>query len=151
MFQTNKSKLKARHRTSRRKLRCNKRRGSAVVEAALCIPFVIILMLGTLEVCSGIYLKESLTVSAYEGVRAGIGRRSERDQVVDTVNQMLEDRNIADATVLIEPANFDSLNALDPVSVTIEAPTAGNSLYIFDSMVNRTVRARVIMVREFDD
>lgn len=127
------------------------RRGSAVVEASFCIPLIIVLMLGTLEVCSGIYLKESLTVAAYEGTRAGLGRRTKREEVEIIVKQMLEDRNVQNATVTITPDDFDTLRALDPVSVEIKAPTAGNSLYIFDSMVNRDVRARVIMVREFDD
>lgn len=150
MFKTKQSNRIA----SRRNLRRESRRGAAVVEAALCIPLVVMLMLGTLEVCSGIYLKESLTVAAFEGVRSGVGRRTTRDDVAASVDQMLKDRNVVlgqSGEILIEPEDFSTLKALDPISVTITAPTAGNSLYIFDSLVNRNVRARVIMVREFDD
>lgn len=137
----------------------NARKGGAAVEAAICFPVIILLMMGTLEICAGIYLKESLTVCAYEGVRAGIHRRSTADEVMERVLAMLEDRHItipedAGGTpqgIEIIPSDFGDLEALDPITVRITAPTAGNSLYIFDSLVNRNVSASVSMVREFDE
>lgn len=129
------------------------------MEAAFCFPVIIILMMGTLEICAGIFLKESLTLCAYEGVRAGIHRRSSAEDVMDRVLEMLEDRQItipegAGGTpqgIEIIPSDFSDLNALDPITVRIIAPTAGNSLYIFDSLVDRNVSASVTMVREFDE
>ena len=38
-------------------------------------------MLGTLEVCSGIYLSESLSVCAYEAARIGVRRRATADDI----------------------------------------------------------------------
>ena len=149
--------IESTRRVSRvRARRRHARGGAAAVEAAFCMTFILIpLMMGTLEVCSGIYLQESLTVCAYEGVRAGIGRRSTAEDVQARVALALEDRNIviADdvAGVVITPSNFDSLNALDPVTVTITVRTAGNSLFIFDTVWNRDVSASVTMVREFDE
>lgn len=135
------------------------RRGGAAVEAAICFPVIIILMMGTLEICAGIFLKESLTLCAYEGVRAGIHRRSSAEDVMERVLEMLEDRQItipesSDGSpqgIEIIPSDFSDLKALDPITVRIIAPTAGNSLYIFDSLVNRNVSASVTMVREFDE
>ena len=46
----------------------------------------------------------------------------------------LEDRQITipdnddDLGVTISPTDFDDLDALDPITITIVAPTAGNSL-----------------------
>ncbi len=116
-------------------------------------------MMGTLEICAGIYLKESLTLCAYEGVRAGIHRRSTAEDVMERVLEMLEDRLItipedsggSPQGIEIIPSDFSGLNALDPITVRITAPTAGNSLYIFDSLVNRDVAVSVTMVREFDE
>jgi Flp pilus assembly protein TadG len=144
------SALPTRHRRRR-----DERGGTAVVEAALCIPIIIILMLGTLEVCAGIFLAESLTVCAYEAARAGVRRRSTAEDVRERALEALADRNVtlldADESITITPNDFSELNALDEIRVTITAPTAGNSLYIFDTFVNRNVTASCSMVREFDE
>ncbi len=135
----------------RRRLHGRQRRGAAAVECAFCIPVVIILMFATLETCSGIFLKETLTVAAYEGVRVGVRRRATASAVQTRCEEILAARNIQNATITITPSNFDSLDALDPITVTVSAPTAGNSLFIFDFMAARTASAEVSMVREFDD
>lgn len=135
------------------------RSGAAVVEAAFCIPIVIILMLGTLEVCSGIYLAESIKVSAYEAVRVGVRRRATAEQVYERAMEALKDRQVSlprnasgqELGVIVTPANFSGLKSLDPIRVTITAPTRGNSMYIFDTLYNRNVTASVSMVREFDE
>lgn len=137
--------------------RSSDRRGGAAVEAAICFPFIIILMLGTLEVCAGIYLKESITVCAFEGVRLGTRRRGTAEEVRDRALAALAERQVTipendpSVGVTVTPENFDSLNALDPITVQITVPTAGNALFIFDSLVNRNVTASVTMVREFDE
>ncbi|MFT5299781.1 MAG: hypothetical protein ACI814_000554 [Mariniblastus sp.] len=133
------------------------RGGVAAVEAAICFPLIIILMLGTLEITSGLYLKESLVVCAFEGARAGIHRRSTAQDVLDRVQEMLNDRQVDIPSgdpalgVTVTPSDFSGLGELDPITVKITAPTAGNSIFIFDSMANRNVSASVTMVREFDD
>ena len=127
------------------------RRAAAAVECAFCIPIVILLMFGTLETCSGIFLKESIKVAAFEGARTGVRRRATPADVRTEVESVLAMRDVQGATITIEPSDFDPLNALDPITVTVSAPTAGNSLYIFDFMADRVVSAQVTMVREFDD
>ena len=136
---------------SRRRPHGRQRRGAAAVECAFCIPVIIILMFATLETCSGIFLKETLTVAAYEGVRVGVRRRATAAAVEARCQAILDARNVQNATITITPSNFDSLDALDPITVTVSAPTAGNSLFIFDFMADRTASAEVSMLREFDD
>lgn len=127
------------------------RGGAAAVEAAICIPVVIVLMLGTLEISAGIYLKESLTVAAYEGVRAGVKRRSTYADVVGRCQDVLDARGVTDGTIVVTPSDFSALQALDPVTVRVTAPSAGNCVMIFDHMVNREVSAEVVMAREFTE
>ena len=134
------------------------RSGAAAVEAAIIIPIVIIpIMMGTLEICAGLYLKESLTICAFEGVRIGTRREGTAEAVLARVQEVLDDRQI-DMTasnpgvgITIDPPDFSGLDALDPITVTIVAPTAGNSIFIFDHLANRNVSASVTMVREFDN
>ncbi|MEL7497534.1 MAG: TadE family protein [Planctomycetota bacterium] len=135
------------------------RRGAAAVEAAICFPLIIILMMGTLEICAGIYLKESLSICAFEGCRVGVRRRATREMVLARVNEVLADRQVVLPTdgsgnavgVEVLPTDWSGLRELDQITVRITAPTQGNSLYIFDSMVNRNVTSQVTMVREFNE
>ena len=131
-----------------------RRKGIAAVEAAFCVPVLVILMFGTLEICAGIYLRESITVAAFEGVRAGLGRGSDADDIRDAVNQVLADRNISlgdTGKIVIRPNSFNNIKALEPVSVEISVPTRNNVLFAFSHLINRTVRGRAVMFREFDE
>jgi len=138
-------------RTLNGQRRGRRRRGSAAVECAFCIPVVLLIMFGTLETCSGVFLKEALTVTAYEGCRVGVRRRATATDVTNECNALLAARGITGATVTVTPNNFSALNALDQISVTVSAPTNGNSAYIFNFLADRSVSAKVTMVREFDE
>ena len=141
-------------KTSKIKSSGNRNHGSAAVEAAICLPLIILLMLGTLEVCAGFYLKESLTVAAYEGARTGVKRRATESDVEDQVRAILEARDVTldnGGSISIVPSDFSTLSALDPITVRVTAKTTGNSVLIFDSLVNREVTAHVVMLREFNE
>lgn len=127
------------------------RRGTAAVECAVCIPLLLAIMFSTLEVCSGIFLRETATVAAYEGCRVGVRRRATNRDARDQVQAVLDARNVTGGTITVTPADFSTLSALDPITVTVTAPTAGNSLYIFDFLAGRTVTGQVSMVREFNE
>lgn len=136
-----------------------RRRGAAAVEAAFCFPLIIVMMMGTLEICAGIHLKESISICAYEGVRVGVRRRATAEQVRARVVEALADRLITMPTdgsgnplgIEVIPSDFSDLNALDPITVRITTPTAGNSIFIFKYMLNREIISSVTMVREFDE
>ena len=127
------------------------RSGVAAVEAAICFPLIILLMLGTLEITAGLYLRESLSVCSFEACRVGTRRGSTAADVEARALEVLADRGVTGANIVITPDGFGGLSALDPISVEISAPTAGNSIFIFDNLANRTIFSTVTMVREFDD
>ena len=127
------------------------RSGAAVVEAAICFPLILLLTLGTLEITSGLYLRESLSVCCFEACRVGTRRGATANDVQARAEEVLADRGITGATVVLTPNNFDSLNSLDTFSVQITAPTAGNSIFIFDNLTNRSIQSSVTMIREFDE
>ncbi len=137
--------FKIRRRNRRR------RNGAAAVEAALCMPVVIILMFGTLEACSGIFLTESLKIVAYEGARVGVRRGATFDMVEARCQEVLSARGVKGGTVTITPGNFADLLALQPVNVTVEAPYSGNSLFAFSIFTGHSAEGAVSMMREFDD
>lgn len=129
------------------------RSGAAVVEAAICIPVIIILMFATLEISAGFYLQQSLTIAAYEGARIGAKRRATRDQVIERVEDILAARNVtlgSQGQITVTPSDLSTLATLEPLTVTVEAPSSGNCTFIFNSMANRQLSATVKMAREFD-
>jgi len=144
-----------------------KRSGIAAVECAFCLLVLTPIIFGTLEMCAGILVQQSLTVSAYEGVRAGVGRGTTDADVLARTAQILEFRGVSlgdgsttefaqpnakHGIFLITPNNLpiDQLDALDPITVRIAAPTEGNATPIFEHLINRTIEVSVTMVREFD-
>jgi hypothetical protein len=129
------------------------RKGVAVTEAAFCIPVILILIFGSLEVCNVIFVKERVSICAYEGCRVGVKRRATRQQAFDASKQLMNSFGYSDSqfTVTVTPDDFSTLEALDPISVSISYPLTGTAS-LFGSIINQTtVTSTVQMVREFDD
>jgi len=129
------------------------RGGAAAVEAALCIPLIILLMFGTLEISAGYYLQESVTIAAYEGARQGARRRGTSEQVISRVEEILEARNVqlGSGTITVTPTDLTTLDAVQPLTVTVQVQSAGNGALFFDTMANRTITGSVTIAREFDN
>jgi Flp pilus assembly protein TadG len=107
--------------------RRRKTRGVAAAELAVCLPVVVLLVLATIESCSAIFLKQSLTVAAYEGVRTAIEKGASAASVQTICNQILTDRRVKGSKVSISPSDIASLNPGDYVNVTVSAPCSPNS------------------------
>src|SRR3954447_10127741 len=107
--------------------RPSKRRGVAAAELAVCLPVVVLLVLATIESCSALFLKQSLTVAAYEGVRTAIEKGSTTANIQTACDQILADRRIQAAQVTINPANKAAMKPGDFIAVTVTAPCNSNS------------------------
>ncbi len=133
---------------SRRPIRGGKRRGVAAAELAVCLPVVVLLVIASIEACSALFLKQSLTVAAYEGVRTALEQGATTATVQASCDQILADRNIRGATVSIKPSNIASLNPGDFIDVTVSAPCASNSLVPTTFYRGRTLSATASMMIE---
>ena len=122
------------------------------MECAFCIPLVILLMFGTLSVCSDMYLKQTLTIAAFEGARTGVRRHGNREGVEAAVQNILDARGVVNAEITILPLDFTSLNALDEIEVQVVVPTDNNTFYAWGLLgSDREIGAKVVMAREFDE
>lgn len=150
-----------------KRFRSGNRSGVAAVECAVCLLILTPIIFGTLEVCAGVLAKQSLTVSAYEGVRAGVGRGTTNADILTRTAQVLEFRGVSlgdgstskfaksgdkHGIFLITPDGrpVEELDALDPITVRIVAPSEGNATPVFEHLLNRDIVVAVTMVREFD-
>jgi Flp pilus assembly protein TadG len=126
-----------------------RRRGIATVELAVCMPVIALLVVATIEACSMIFLKQSLSVAAYEGVRAAISAGGNASTVRSTCNQILKDRRVKDATITIAPEQFDTLNPGQYVDVTISAPCGSNNILPVKFYRGQTLSETASMMIEF--
>jgi len=131
----------------RTKSSCN-RRGVAAAELAVCLPIVVLLVIATIESCSALFLKQSLTASAYEGVRAAIKKGATAASVQTASNQILADRRIQSSQVTLTPASIATLKPGDFIDVTVSAPCSPNSPVPMTFFRGRTLSAKASMMVE---
>jgi len=123
-------------------------RGVAAAELAVCLPIIVLLVIASIEACSAIFLKQSLTVAAYEGIRTAIEEGGSVAKVQTACNQILTDRHIQGGQITVTPSDITSLHAGDFVNVTVTAPCAPNSLVPAAFYRGRTLSATASMMVE---
>jgi Flp pilus assembly protein TadG len=134
-------------------MKCSKprrqRRGVAAAELAVCLPIVVLLLIGSIEACSMIFLKQSLAVAAYEGARTAIVPGATSAEVTAACDQVLADRKITGGVVTVKPKNIDALTPGDFVDVTVSAPCSANSVVPNTFYRGRTLSSNASMMIEF--
>lgn len=128
-----------------------KRRGTAAAECALCLPLIVMITFATIDISSALFLKESLTIAAYEGARVGVLRGGTNQSATARVMEILDDRGISyqESSISISTPSFDAANTLDPVTVTVQVQCQGNMPLTGQLFTNRTIGASVTFRKEF--
>ena len=124
------------------------RRGVAATEAAISLPILIFIVLGTLDCCNCIFLRQSLTVAAYEGARVAILPDVTAENVEAQTLLILKERGIEEATVTISPNNFISLPMGALVEVNVWAPAVGNVPVYLGMFISSNFESSVTMMIE---
>jgi hypothetical protein len=109
---------------------------------------IVLLVIATIEACSAIFLKQSLTIAAYEGARTALAERTTPGSVQAACNQVLADRNIQGATVTVSPSNIAALDTGAFIDVTVSAPCDANSVVPTTFYRGRTLTATASMMVE---
>lgn len=141
-------------RTSRRRRRRRPpvRGGVASVEFAFILPVLLTLTLGTMDLCSVIFMKEAAVIAAYEGARQGVNRDGTNQDAVDRITDFLDNRgmNYDPSTVAqISSPGFDNADTLESVTVTVRIPARGNLFaptWLFDDL---QIEAACTMRKEY--
>jgi Flp pilus assembly protein TadG len=126
-----------------------KRRGVAAAELAVCLPVIVLLVLGTMEACTMIFLKQSLTVASYEGARMALADGATSQDVQDTCEDVLSDRRVSNARVTITPSNLATVQPGEYVTITISAPSDSNAILRNMFYRGKTITASASMMNEF--
>lgn len=125
-----------------------KSRGVAAAELAVCLPIVVLLVVATIESCSALFLKQSLTVAAYEGVRTAIEKGSSSGNVQAVCSAILKDRRVQGSQVSVTPANISALKPGEYINVTVSAPCVSNSPVPTAFFRGKTLSATATMMIE---
>lgn len=138
---------------SNRGRRVSKRRGVATVEFAICLPALIALTIGTIDMCSMLFLKESIKLAAYEGARRGVGRGRTNADVIARVQEFLDERSI---TYTGDPCTFSSpdfatASTLENVTTTVTVPCNGNLLIPSVLFAGINLSADVTLRKEYQN
>ena len=128
------------------------RRGVATAELAICLPIVIAICVATIDICSARFLRESLTIAAYEGARVGAPKGGTDALARVRILQLLDERNItyeSGDVVTISGNSFETADTMDHVTVTVRAPAAGNLISATQFFNNKTIEAQVTLRKEY--
>ena len=136
----------------RRTRKARDRKAAATVEFAICLPVLLFLTLGTMDLCSVIFLKESVTLAAYEGSRRGVARGRTNADVTSRIEEFLDDRGIvyeSGGLVTFSSPDFNSADTLENVTITVTVPTAGNMIIPTSLFGDLDVTSTVTMRKEY--
>ncbi|QDU58602.1 TadE/TadG family type IV pilus assembly protein [Aeoliella mucimassa] len=125
-----------------------KRRGVAATEFAVCLPIIMLIMLGMIETCSMIFLKQSLAIAAYEGSHTAVKPGATTAEVAATCQGILNDRNISGATIQVLPKDIEKLNVGEYMTIQVTAPSSQNAVVPVKFFRGSTIQASAVMMKE---
>lgn len=126
------------------------RSGVAAAELAVCLPVIVLLVLATIEACTMVFLKQSLTVASYEGARVALANGATNQDVQTACEQILQDRRVEGGTVSVRPPDLPALQPGDMVDVTVTAPCGPNSVLPVMFYRDRSMTSTASMMIEFE-
>lgn len=138
-------------RRQRKRLRPN-RDAIATAELAVCLPLILTICIATIDLCSAMFLRESLTIAAYEGARVGVPKGGTNATATARITALLDERNIqydAGSVVTFSGNGFDGAQTLDHVRVTVSVPAATNLISPAKFFGNKQISAAVTMRKEY--
>jgi hypothetical protein len=109
------------------------------------------LTLATIDLCSVFFLKETVTIAAYEGARRGINRGGTNAAATNRVQEVLNERGIqyGNNVVTFDGTTFNNAETLEHVTLVVTVPAAGNLLSPAGLFGDLTLTSRVTMRKEF--
>lgn len=126
----------------------SKRRGTATVELAICLPLLVMLIFGGMEAANGIFLKQALTSAAYESAKMASTVGYTHIEAEARALEVLTSRGLQNAQIEIDPPITASTPLGTPITVTVSAPADLNAISPMVIHTSETsVKARVVMVR----
>ena len=133
---------------NRNRKHAGNRKGAAVVEFAVCLPVIVLIMLGSIEAANMLFLRQALVQASYEGAKAAIKGDSDNATVTLIANQVAAGRRLEGFTVETIPADVSSAAEGELVRVRSTAPVNSNSFISGTVFRQLDLTAEAVMVKE---
>lgn len=124
-----------------------KRKAAAIVEFVICLPVLIVLVMGAIECTSMIFVDQSLNVVAYEGIRAAIKASAQPGDAMARAQQVIAERKLKSAQVTFQPSEPAGITRGTPITITVTAPCEANSVMGLD-FFSTSLEAVAVMNKE---
>jgi Flp pilus assembly protein TadG len=124
------------------------RKGTAVVELAICLPIIAVVVFASIEASSLVFLRQTLVQASYESVKVAVDPEATNANANAAAFQVTDGRNLEGVTVTLQPGNVQNVPRGATITVTVSAPGNSNSLFPFQMFNNRTISASATMVKE---
>lgn len=132
----------------RRRMRCHSRDALAAVELAVCLPVLVLLMLGAIESSNMIFLRQALVQSSYEAVKLAARPDATSVEATARAEAVLTARGIEDFTVTLNPANTELIVRGTDILATATAPMDANRLVPFSPFAGQAVSVSMTSVKQ---
>lgn len=125
-----------------------RRSGVAAVEAAVCLPVIFLLVLGSIQASSYIFLKQSLHAAAYETARHATQLRATNSKARREGNALLNARQVKGGSIRFNVRDISKAPRGSAIRVTVGASTRRNTPLAAAVLANRRIQCQVVMVKE---
>lgn len=124
------------------------RRAAAVVEFAVCLPLLMLLILGSIEATSAVFLKQALSTAAYEGIREAVQPNATTADARQRAIDVLSSRQVRGSSVTFTPGDVRAVARGQTVTIEVTAPAGANSPFMGKVIRDRVTSVRTVMIKE---
>ncbi|MCH5375246.1 MAG: pilus assembly protein [Planctomycetes bacterium] len=128
----------------------NRRRGAASVECAVCLPLLVLIVLGTIEVCSVVFLQQALQTTVYETARIAASPLGDTLDAAKAGRDIMDRLELQGGTVTVETSELPGDSAIKLVTATAALPVASNRILKAWVISVPQLSAQCTMVKEVD-
>lgn len=126
----------------------NRRQGTAVVEMAICLPLLVTVVFGSIELANGIFLRQGATAAAYEAARIVTATGGTEQAAKTRTNEILRSLNIRGAKLEFTPSVTTNTKRGTRITVQVTIPAHQNSTGVNMFLKTRDVVSEITMVRQ---
>ena len=126
----------------------SKRGGVAAVEFAACLPLLMLLVFGSIEASSLIFLKQSLHVAAYETARAAVQPGTDASAASEAAIDILNSRGVVGFDLQFPGGDPSLVTRGSLIRVTATAASGVNSPLLGQFLPPREVTTSVEMMKQ---
>ncbi|MEZ6132030.1 MAG: pilus assembly protein [Planctomycetaceae bacterium] len=125
-----------------------RRRGIAAVEAAISLPMLIVLVVGSIEAANTIFLKQSMTIAAYEAAKIASSPQGTPAFANLRCSEVLASRGVNTFNLAINPSDLDATTPRGTqVTVTLTVTSDSAVVGPLNFFSGKTLQTQVDMVR----